>query len=57
MIVYFFGKVCKVSFLVVEKVDKNIVVIEILLDDFFDFEKILDVEVQFKGLKKQWNEY
>lgn len=53
MTIHFPGKVKKISSDVAEKVDKNTVTIEMPLDDLFDPEKQIDVEIQFKGLKKR----
>ncbi len=53
MLIHFPGKVKKISSSVAEKVDKNTVAIEMPLDDLFDPEKQIDVEIQFKGLKKR----
>ncbi|MEL7425702.1 MAG: hypothetical protein AAFN81_22110 [Bacteroidota bacterium] len=53
MILHFPGKVKKISSPIAEKVDKTTVAIEIPFNDLFDPETLIDVEVQFKGLKKR----
>lgn len=53
MVIHFPGKVKKISSSVAEKLDKNTVAIEMPLDDLFDPEKQIDVEIQFKGLNKR----
>ncbi len=53
MVLHFPGKVKKISSPMAEKIDKNTVAIEIPFNDLFDPETMIDVEVQFKGLKKR----
>ena len=53
MILHFPGKVKKISSPIAEKIDKTTVAIEIPFNDLFDPETMIDVEVQFKGLKKR----
>lgn len=50
--IHFPGKVKKISSTVAKKIDKNTVMLEMPLDDLFDPEKSIDVEIQFKGLKR-----
>lgn len=45
------GKVKKISSDVVTKIDRNTVQLEIPLDDLFDPETLIDVEVKFKGMR------
>ena len=53
MVLHFPGKVKKISSPIAEKVDKQTVAIEIPFNDLFDPETLIDVEIQFKGLKKR----
>lgn len=53
MILHFPGKVKKISSDIAEKVDKTTVAIEIPFTDLFDPETLIDVEIQFKGLKRR----
>lgn len=53
LLIHFPGKVRKISSPIAEKIDRNTVAIEMPLDDLFDPEKRIDVEIQFKGLKNR----